>query len=100
MRKSLGFEVLLGKISLNRLHRDVSFVASMCQADEFRMWSTGCARGACGEGVPVLIPGVAVHDGAESGHAVDSTDFPAGSGLFQSTADQIFARSLDQAAAD
>ena len=53
--------------------------------------------GACGEVGPVLVPVVAVHDGAEAGHAVDSADFPAGAGLFQAASNQVFAGTFDQA---
>jgi len=44
---------------------------------------------------PVLVPLPAIHDGTESGHAVESPDAPAGGGLLQSAADQVFARPFD-----
>ena len=38
-----------------------------------------------------MTPVVVVHQGSQASHAVDSSDFPTGSGLFQATANQVLA---------
>lgn len=43
---------------------------------------------------------VAVNQAAEACHAVDATDAPASTGLFQSVADHLLAGTLDLSAAD
>jgi hypothetical protein len=48
--------------------------------------------------ISVRFPLVAVENGAKGCHVVDSADTPFCSGLFESLADQIFARTLDLAA--
>ena len=42
--------------------------------------------------IPVRFPWVAVENGAEGGHAVDSSDSPFGTGLFEPLANQVFTR--------
>ena len=50
--------------------------------------------------VPIFVPLMAIHDGTESCHSVDSSDSPFCGGLFESASDEIFACSLDLAATD
>ena len=49
---------------------------------------------------PVVIPLFAVHVRAESDHSIDTPDSPPCSGLFESSADHVFAGPFDLAAAD
>src|SRR5690606_10010861 len=49
---------------------------------------------------PVGGPLVAVQEGTEAGHAVDTAGSPAGAGLFEASADMILAGTFDLAAAD
>ena len=50
--------------------------------------------------LPVFVPLMAVHDGTVAGHPIEASDAPSGGGLFQSAADQVFARHFHLAAAD
>jgi len=54
----------------------------------------------CECGFPVEIPLFAVEVSAKAHHSVDSRDGPSCSGLLESAADHVFARSFNLAAAD
>ena len=54
----------------------------------------------CVEGVPVGVPLVAVHQTAESGHAVHAADAPTRPGLFEAASDEVLAGTFDLSAAD
>src|SRR5215471_1679629 len=69
----------------------------------YRWYPKGAGADFCLSGdlcVPVGFPAMAVDEAAEVGHAIYATDSPASTGLFEASADHIFAGTFDLSAAN